>query len=251
MSETPLTSSIDERITVNEITQHYLFGIDLSDDSGNPFPMTLVTHYLDAAIDYLQTVVDIQIPVVDVEETHDYFMEDYTNWGFLQLFKKPVLSITKLCMVYGQHESFNIPLDWIKLEKTSGQINLFPSHGSAEGLIINTQGVFVGLFNRWDYAPHYWKVEYRSGMEVIPDMIKEFIYKKAAQNILHVWGDLIIGAGIANQSVSLDGLSQSIGTTQSAMFGGASARIEAYQKDLDRLLPAIRSKYEGLRMIVV
>ena len=28
--------------------------------------------------------------------------------------------------------------------------------------------------------------------------------------------DLIIGAGIANQSVSIDGVSQSIGTTQSA-----------------------------------
>lgn len=37
--------------------------------------------------------------------------------------------------------------------------------------------------------------------------------KHSANNHL----DLIIGAGIANQSVSLDGVSQSIGTTQSAI----------------------------------
>lgn len=64
--------------------------------------------------------------------------------------------------------------------------------------------------------------------------------------------DLIIGAGIANQSVSIDGVSQSIGTTQSAMFGGASARIEAYGKDLKEvLLPALRMRFGGIRLVVV
>ncbi len=64
--------------------------------------------------------------------------------------------------------------------------------------------------------------------------------------------DLIIGAGIANQSVSVDGVSQSIGTTQSAMFGGASARIEAYNKDLKEvLLPALRMRFGGIRLVVV
>ena len=59
-------------------------------------------------------------------------------------------------------------------------------------------------------------------------------------------------AGIANQSVSIDGVSQSIGTTQSAMFGGASARVEAYNKDLKEvLLPALRQKFGGIRMVVI
>lgn len=64
--------------------------------------------------------------------------------------------------------------------------------------------------------------------------------------------DLIIGAGIANQSVSIDGVSQSIGTTQSAMYGGASARVNEYTNDLnDHLLPVLRQKFGGIRMIVV
>ena len=41
-------------------------------------------------------------------------------------------------------------------------------------------------------------------------------------------------------------------TTQSAMFGGASARIQAYSDDLkDSLIPALRMKFGGLRMVVV
>lgn len=41
-------------------------------------------------------------------------------------------------------------------------------------------------------------------------------------------------------------------TTQSAMFGGASARVDAYTKDLENsLIPALRMKFGGLRMTVV
>ena len=59
-------------------------------------------------------------------------------------------------------------------------------------------------------------------------------------------------AGIASQSVSIDGLSQSIGTTQSAMFGGASARVEAYNKDIkEQILPILRQKFNGIRMVVL
>src|SRR6185312_17119604 len=97
-----------------------------------------------------------------------------------------------------------------------------------------------------------WKVTYTAGMTKPKqqyifrnhDMaanLKEMIYKKAAIGIMGVWGDLIIGAGIANQSISIDGLSQSIGTTQSAMFGGASSRIKQLQEDIDNMLPALRS----------
>ena len=64
--------------------------------------------------------------------------------------------------------------------------------------------------------------------------------------------DLIIGAGIANQSVSIDGLSQSVGTTQSAMFGGASARIQNYSDDLEkRIMPLLRARLSGIKMVVV
>lgn len=36
------------------------------------------------------------------------------------------------------------------------------------------------------------------------------------------------------------------------MFGGASARVEAYGKDLNEvILPALRMRFGGIRMVVV
>ena len=205
----------------------------------------------------MQHLLDIIIEDTDFTERHDYFRNDYRNWGFIQLDHNPVKEVKRLNLMYGDQRSVNIPLDWIQLNKLTGQVTLFPSAGSANSLIIGQTGLLFGFQSQWDWSPMMWEVEYTAGIDEtdpsIPfNLLKETIYKRASMGILNVWGDLIIGAGIANQSVSIDGISQSIGTTQSAMFGGASARIEAYAKDIDeRLLPVLRQKFGGIRMTVV
>lgn len=247
-----------KRLTANNLKNHYLFGIDLSDPSGNPLPDSLFIHYLNSSIEYLQNLLDITIPETEcTRETHDYIRNDYQNWGFIQLSHRPVKEVKALRLMYGERPSLEIPLDWIQLDKLSGQITLFPVAGSASSLIIGQTGMLFGLQNRWDYAPQLWEVDYVAGIdENDPNMpvalMEEAINKRTSCGVLNVWGDLIIGAGIASQSVSVDGISTSIGTTQSAMFGGASARIEAYTKDLnDIILPALKMKFSGIRMIVV
>ena len=244
--------------SVHKVKNQYLFGIDLSDSQGNPLPEELFVHYMNAAIDYLSNLLDITIGETEfMAERHDYIRNDYQNWGFIQLQHNPVKEIKGLRLTYGNRPSVEIPLDWIQLDKLTGQITLFPSAGSANSLIIGQTGMLFGFQSQWDYAPQLWEVDYVAGIdEKDPSMptalLAEAVYKRAACGILNVWGDLIIGAGIANQSVSIDGVSQSIGTTQSAMYGGASARVNEYTNDLnDHLLPVLRQKFGGIRMIVV
>lgn len=244
--------------TVNKVKNQYLFGIDLSDAQGNPLPEELFVHYMNAAIDYLSNLLDITIGETEfMAERHDYIRSDYQNWGFIQLQHNPVKEIKGLRLTYGNRPSVEIPLDWVQLDKLTGQITLFPSAGSANSLIIGQTGMLFGFQSQWDYAPQLWEIDYVAGIdENDPSMptalLAEAVYKRAACGILNVWGDLIIGAGIANQSVSIDGVSQSIGTTQSAMYGGASARVNEYTNDLnDHLLPVLRQKFGGIRMIVI
>ena len=244
--------------TVQNLKDNYLFGINLADPSGNPLPEGLYSHYMNASIDYIQSLLDITISETEFTgERHDYIRNDYQNWGFIQLSHNPVKYIKGLRLTYGNRPSVEIPLDWIQLDKLTGQITLFPSSGSANSLIIGQTGMLFGFQSQWDYAPQLWEVDYVAGVDEkdpsLPvGLLTEAIYKRCACGVLNVWGDLIIGAGIASQSVSIDGISQSIGTTQSAMFGGASARVQEYTNDLnDRLLPALRQKFGGLRMIVV
>lgn len=246
------------QVTVSKIKNNYLFGIDLSDAQGNPLPEGLFIHYLNSAVDYLQNLLDITISETEfIGERHDYIRNDYQNWGYIQLEHNPVKEVKGIRLMYGNRPSVEIPLDWVQLNKLTGQITLFPSAGSANSLIIGQTGMLFGFQSQWDYAPMLWEVDYVAGVdETDPSMplnlLLEAVNKRAACGILNVWGDLIIGAGIANQSVSIDGVSQSIGTTQSAMFGGASARIEAYTKDLkEEILPVLRQKFGGLRLVVV
>tara|TARA_Y100000592_G_scaffold100264_1_gene179445 strand:- start:5428 stop:6396 length:969 start_codon:yes stop_codon:yes gene_type:complete len=61
---------------------------------------------------------------------------------------------------------------------------------------------------------------------------------------LNIAGDLIAGAGIATQSISIDGLSQSVGTTSSATNSGYGARVIQFNKELKELMTTLRAKYK-------
>lgn len=251
--ETTVEVSCDG-LTREELVTNYMFGLELVDPKGNPFPESMIIGYLNSAISYAEGLFDICLTKQTVvDENHDYERNDYMNWGYIQLFKRPIQKVTKLQLMYGTRPSFEVPIDWIKIDKMGGKIQLFPSSGNSNALIINQSGVIFGLNQRWSYAPQMWSVDYEAGMNAneIPPELKELIYKQATCNIMTVWGDLILGAGIASQSISIDGLSQSIGTTQSAMYGGASARVESYRQDIDRLIGVLRMKLDSPRMVVL
>lgn len=63
---------------------------------------------------------------------------------------------------------------------------------------------------------------------------------------LNIAGDLIAGAGIAAQSISIDSLSQSIATTSSAMYAGYSARLIAFNNELKKVTLTLRGKYSQM-----
>lgn len=248
---------------IDVIKKVHLFGIPLYDAEGNPFPDELLQTYVDSAIAWAEKALNIAIIPRVEEEKHDYFSTDYMNWGFLKLNKKPVICIESLEMYYGDRPMMSIPKDWLRIDHLAGHVQLFPTAGSAGGIIITSGGGLVTpmLRGSYQYAPQMWKVKYKAGMvkpngqvyrgfNLHPDLL-EAIYKKAAMSIMTVWGDLIIGAGIANQSISIDGMSQSIGTTQSAMYGGASARVEQLKKDVDNLMKTLNAYYNGIEMVVV
>jgi hypothetical protein len=252
------------RFDINEMKNRIIFGIPLYDTEGNPFPDDLLQSYLNSAIAWAEQTLNIAIQPRAEEEFHDYLSSDYVNWSYIKLWKKPVLSVESIQLYYGDKPMMTIPPEWVKIDPLSGMLQLFPTSGSAGGLIITAAGgMFLPIISgNIGYVPQMWKVNYTAGMnepaedqvyrktDIHPNL-KEVIYKKTAMSVMGVWGDLIIGAGIANQSVGIDGLSQSIGTTQSPMFGGASARIKQLEEDINNMLPQLQSYYGGINMVVI
>ena len=189
--ETTVEVSCDG-LTREELVTNYMFGLELVDPKGNPFPESMIIGYLNSAISYAEGLFDICLTKQTiVDENHDYERNDYMNWGYIQLFKRPIQKVTKLQLMYGTRPSFEVPVDWIKIDKMGGKIQLFPSSGNSNALIINQSGVIFGLNQRWSYAPQMWSVDYEAGMNAneIPPELKELIYKQATCNIMTVCSD--------------------------------------------------------------
>ena len=88
-------------------------------------------------------------------------------------------------------------------------------------------------------------------VETLPSDLKRVIGYLAAMLPLDIAGDLIAGAGIANFSISMDGLSQSVGTTSSATNSGYGSRVIQFQKELKNMLPALRAKYRKMGLMAI
>jgi len=63
---------------------------------------------------------------------------------------------------------------------------------------------------------------------------------------LNIAGDLIAGAGVASQSISIDALSQSLATTASATSAGYGARLIAFNDELKKVTKTLRGKYSQM-----
>ena len=85
-------------------------------------------------------------------------------------------------------------------------------------------------------------------IDTLPADIIRAIGLKASMLALDVAGDLIVGAGIAQISTSLDGLSQSVNTTASATNSGYGARVIQFSKELKELMATLRATYRALNI---
>jgi hypothetical protein len=205
-------------MSVEELKQIYLFGLDLTDDAGNPFPDLMFEHGIRWALANVERQLDIRVrPTLFVGERYDYYRDDYINWTFIKLRESPVLSVSRVAVMWpSDTEVIEFPDKWIQLRADVGQVNIVPSSGTLSQVLLTSGGSFLPLLaSGIDFVPNGLEVDFVAGFAdgQVPMDIRDVIGKYATFPILNTAGDLIAGAGIANKSISIDGLSQTIGTT--------------------------------------
>lgn len=229
-------------LTVEELKKSYLFGVHVRDsDSGEELPDEAYERFLNDAISYLEHFLDMSItPVKGFVEYQDYRRNDYQEWGYMQLQNYPVHCVTSLKLVYFRDEDNTpiavqtIPNSWLRLNNHDGIIRLVPNNRVASSLQISHGGSFFPELLQASNLPHAWEITYDYGFCTgqVPVLINTAIGMLAAIMTFIPAGHLILGAGIAGSSISLDGLSQSIQTTQSAENSGFSATLKDYSHKL-------------------
>lgn len=241
-------------ITTDDLIDNHFQGIDLATYDGTPFSRTFLVSSLNSAIDRAEQMFDICITPREIkDELHDFEGHNiFDSYQYTPLFKRPVRKINSMVYKMGNQRILEVHKSWIQLDSRVGDVTIFPTSTGAN-YIQPAFGVALPYFMHNSYMPMAISIDYEAGMDKkdVPHTLLDWIYKYAAITIFEVWGDQIIGAGIASSSISIDGLSQSIGTTQSAMYGGASARILEYRKDLDELTPIIRKYFSRFDSVVL
>lgn len=246
----------------------YMYGVTVQDpETGKEMGDEFFNHILETKVAYVEDKLDIAIlPRVIGREHHDYYDNEYNSYAYVSLYKRPVLQVETFKLVMNNFKIFDYPSEWWKIYPSAGQIQVFPSPLlQATGIMTNNQSLGVlGMPVSWmatnnlvqsNYAPQTFDIDYVAGFLPpsragvtrdfeFPMELQQLIIKYALKEVFQVWGRLLIGAGIASYGRSIDGLSENVVTTQSAMYTGSRADIDIIDADIANLEGALAQKFQ-------
>ena len=246
-------------ISPTELLEQFFFGIPICTSDGQELSQDVLRQKILAAQKDIEDFLSIKLWRQVYTENRDFILDQWGHWGHLQT----TFLIRDVCSVsgfLGGIKQVDYPIEWISLHKTDDQGYLYRTiHMVPAGAAVNvTQNSVVAIgitphagFLGLGQIPNYWGISYETGFDQVPADLLEIIGKLAAIPIFAILGDIVLGAGIAAQSLAYDNLSESIQTTQSAENSAYSARIRQYQKELKNQLPNLRDFYVGIQHIVI
>ena len=249
LGDDPATATI---MSVSDLKAIYLFGLDLTNDAGEPFPDLLFEWAIRWAINWVEHRLDIKIRPTQLTERYDYYRTEYQYWSIVDLREAPVISVEEYAVTWPSDTDIIVfPTEWIQLRPDSGQVNIVPTSGTLAQTLLTAGGTFLPLVaSGRDFVPNVLRIKYTAGFAEgeVPMALRDLIGKFASFAPLNIAGDLIVGAGIASKSISIDGLSQSINTTSSATNAGYGARLVQYAKEIKEVVPTLERYYKGIRL---
>lgn len=248
----------------------YMFGLKIVDpDTKQELDDSVYEHLIDTKIPYAEQQLGIAIlPRIIANERHDYYANDFMHYNYIQTYERPILQVNSVEMMYNNQRLEKFPTSWLKVYTRTGEIEVNPAVivgdsnvlTGGEAYMNGTQAIssaplwgLPGIAST-DVVPQALQYTYVAGMlpptrrgitrdwEVPLDLV-QLIAKYVLRELLEIWGDLIIGAGIAGESLSVDGISESTTTTQSAMYTGGAARIRLIDDTIASLEQGLRNRY--------
>jgi uncharacterized repeat protein (TIGR02543 family) len=250
-----------EVLTAADLRYTYLWGISFTASTGEEFTDEQVRFKIDAAVRELEQALNLTFRKKVVKchsdavegDVYDELEEPYTfhrhlwNGGArLNLRKRPVLSIESAALYTITDQKILDLKDWVRLDHATGVVHFYPKSGPTGTMRVSPSFLSAGYgyMQVRDYA-HGYRISYTAGYsdasKITPEL-RDIVGKIAACKLLNIIGDGLI-AGLSSASVSMDGLSESYSSTQSATNAYFGARIGVYLKDIDNFLKDYKRKY--------
>lgn len=247
-------------ISPSELLALYFYGVNIQSNDGIEFDLETVRYYILTAQREIENYLQIKLVPSLITETLNYYSSDYYHRFPIFQTKYPVKKGYSLIGLIGRAEQIIYPMEWFKTHVDSE--GDYPKHftlvptGSGAGTTGNVDVILAGVYTQtglrtYGNIPEYWNTQYLTGYDYdnVPYDIMNVVGKLAAIGVFNIAGDIALGqAALANYSLSIDGLSQSISTTNSATNAAFGARIINYNKEVQETLKRIKFKYRGFNL---
>lgn len=218
----------------------------MSETDKNVFFNNMLQNYIDSAITNLENQLDIVIyPERDVVEKHDYEQYKYQHNVFIQCRKRPIISITSFTVKMGNVTIYEYPSAWHSYQAKWGQVQLVPETSTLTELY--TYPLYFASLMRYSTYPNVFNLTFDAGLEMIEADMAQAIGHLSAIQVLERLGPLVLDAGIASFSMSMDGISTSVGTTASAENDAFSGTIRPITEDLYGYRVGIPGEIDALK----
>lgn len=162
----------------------------------------------------------------------------------------PYPQLQKIELLFGQIANtriVDVDLSWVEKCCANGMAQLVPFNQQVAFQYIGL--VWVESLRGVIELPNFWHFNLIAGLKQVDPVVVEILGKKAAIDALIVAGQAY-RRGLASQSISRDGVSESVSYTASAMYGTFGATIEQYNLFINREIKSLRSRYRGFNVMV-
>jgi len=234
----------------------FFYGIDIKSKDGTEYGDEVFEFHLRQAQDEIEKYFEIKLLPELITETQTYYRDEY-----MQTF--PIIqtnyTVTKPYSLIGfvnNVEQIVFPESWLSSRNNrygyARRISVVPTSAAVAEtsgeLLLSGVIPQVGTLS-FKTIPDYYTVQYKTGFGEIQWDLLNLVGMLASIQTLAQAGDLILGAGIASQSLSIDSLSQSISSTSSATNAGYGARISEYRKTIKETVTRLKKQYKGIRFV--
>ena len=252
-------------VTPDDLRFTYLWGTDFRATNGQSFTDEQIQYFIDFSLAEIERRLDITIKKkkirynaaernlvkgsdYDIDESvYDFRFSRISRYGYIKTRNKPIIRLHKLELLSRWQCARDLTQSVI-LDKTKGVLKLMdrPIRPSDTSSGIQTA---IGIYgNQTLQSQLFYAIDYDAGFEnsdEVPSDLREIIAKQAAVSLLNIIGDGLM-SGFSSSSLSMDGMSESFSSTQSATSAYFGARIAQYKDDIKEYIKENRFKFSNM-----
>lgn len=254
-------------VTPDDLRYTYLWGTDFKATNGQSFTDEQIEYFIKAAMTEIERKLDITIEKKKIrynaternlekgvdydmdESVYDFRYQKIARYGLIRTRKRPIAKLHSIKLLSRLAQARDLTTRTI-VDKQKGTLRLMerPPKPTETSSGIQTA---TGMYGNETFAMQlFYAIDYDAGFETaddVPQDLREIVAKSAAVNLLDIVGDGLM-SGFSSSSLSMDGLSESFSSTQSATSAYFGARIKEYKDDIALYIKQNRYKFNNLPM---